>query len=76
MIPRSFRVSGLGLYDRTPIDTWHRGRVVLCGDSAHPVTPIGGQVTQLFLLILNNPDNSIGLSNSNRIRRYIGPFAC
>ena len=44
IIPRSYRAAGLGLYDRTPINTWHRGRVVLCGDSAHPVTPIGGQV--------------------------------
>ncbi|KIM26899.1 hypothetical protein M408DRAFT_330278 [Serendipita vermifera MAFF 305830] len=49
IIPRSYRVSGVGLYDRTPIDTWHRGRVVLCGDAAHPVTPIGGQGSQIAI---------------------------
>lgn len=29
-------------YDREPLDTYHRGKVVLIGDAAHPFTPYAG----------------------------------
>jgi 2-polyprenyl-6-methoxyphenol hydroxylase-like FAD-dependent oxidoreductase len=31
------------IFDRNPARTWHRGRVVLLGDAAHPTTPNLGQ---------------------------------
>lgn len=32
-----------GLYDREPLESWHIGRVVLLGDSAHPMLPFMAQ---------------------------------
>lgn len=29
-----------GLYDRPELETWHKGRVVLLGDAAHPTSPV------------------------------------
>lgn len=31
-----------GIYYRDPLDVWHKGRVVLVGDAAHPVLPTSG----------------------------------
>lgn len=35
-------ISGLqyGLYDRKELECWHKGRVTLLGDAAHPTTPV------------------------------------
>ena len=35
-----FMVCQYGLYDRPALKTWHKGRVVLLGDAAHPTTPV------------------------------------
>jgi len=37
------RIVRTDISDRPPITTWHRGRVVLLGDAAHPMTPNIGQ---------------------------------
>lgn len=29
-----------GLYDRPELQSWHKGRVVLLGDAAHPTSPV------------------------------------
>ena len=29
-----------GLYDRPELQQWHKGRVVLLGDAAHPTSPV------------------------------------
>ncbi|CCA69880.1 hypothetical protein PIIN_03819 [Serendipita indica DSM 11827] len=49
ILSRAIRTVALGIYDRPPLPTWHRGRVVLCGDAAHPTTPIGGQGSQMVM---------------------------
>lgn len=36
-------VTKYGLYDRPVLDVWHKGRVVLVGDAAHPTSPHMGQ---------------------------------
>jgi len=37
------RMIKVGLYDRPPLSSWHKGRVVLLGDAAHPTSPHVGQ---------------------------------
>lgn len=32
-----------GLFDRAPLPAWHRGRVALLGDAAHPMLPCNAQ---------------------------------
>jgi 2-polyprenyl-6-methoxyphenol hydroxylase-like FAD-dependent oxidoreductase len=39
----SERILQNDIFDRNPAPTWHRGRVVLLGDAAHPTTPNLGQ---------------------------------
>lgn len=39
----SERILEGGICDRLPIDSWSKGRVVLLGDSAHPMAPAAGQ---------------------------------
>ncbi|MFC6882036.1 MULTISPECIES: FAD-dependent monooxygenase [Actinomadura] len=36
-------VTRWALHDRAPIGRWHRGRITLVGDAAHPMLPFGAQ---------------------------------
>ncbi|KAJ8077016.1 hypothetical protein PM082_001439 [Marasmius tenuissimus] len=43
LIKTSEKIVKFGLYDRPQLETWHRGRIVLIGDAAHPTSPHLGQ---------------------------------
>ncbi len=37
------RIRQVDLYDHDPVETWHRGRVLMIGDAAHASLPTSGQ---------------------------------
>lgn len=43
LIRAAGRMDGRPLYDLPPLPVWHRGRVVLIGDAAHPILPFIAQ---------------------------------
>lgn len=49
LIRRSDVGPGLPIYDLPELPTWHRGRVLLTGDSAHATSPSSGQGASLAI---------------------------
>jgi len=67
LIDSAGRILKHGCYDRPALETWHKGRVTLLGDAAHPTSPhIGQGANQAFedahelvrSLVVNNPDRA------------------
>lgn len=64
------------IYDRPPVQSWARGRVVLLGDAAHPMTPNmgqgGGQAVEdavvLARCLASEPEVSTALTRYQALR--------
>ncbi|KAI0656544.1 FAD/NAD(P)-binding domain-containing protein [Cubamyces menziesii] len=48
LVKTASRVIKFGLYDRPELKSWHKGRVVLIGDAAHPTSPVRLFFSALF----------------------------
>jgi salicylate hydroxylase len=62
-----------GLYDRAPLPRWHRGRVVVVGDAAHPMLPFiaqgAAQAIEDAEVLAAGIHDPAGFAHYTRVRR-------